>query len=115
MVRDVAELNLLGDGSIPSWKDHNFIRDSVFTDKKSCLNTILSLRLVQYSLGDTESVHKDFLTNPKLKQWIECLKSAHKQSAAPASIDEPTFKKMEVDVVNIQNCHMTNTGLHIYF
>ena len=42
MVRDVAELNLLGDGSIPSWKDHNFIRDYVFTDKKNCLNTILS-------------------------------------------------------------------------
>ena len=115
MVRDVAELNLLGDGSIPSWKDHNFIRDYVFTDKKNCLNTILSLRLVQYSLRDAESVHKDFLTNPKLKQWIECIKSAHK---TPASIDEPngkTFKMIEVDVVNIQNFHVTNTGLHIYF
>ena len=35
MLRDVAEITLLGDGSIPSWKDHNVIRDYVFTDKKT--------------------------------------------------------------------------------
>ena len=60
---------------------------------------------------------QDFVNNPKLKEWVECFKSAHKQQVTPASIDElngKPFELIEVDGVNIQNFHVTNIGLHIY-
>ncbi len=95
-IQNVIGINLLGDGSIPYWKDGKFIRDYSFVDQKNAKNKITSLRLIQYSLGDVDLNHSDLQENEKLRQWIEFFKSAHEKEIAPPSIDESVKKAYDM-------------------
>jgi len=58
--------------------------------KKNSVNNVRALLIISsIFFGDTESGHKEFVDNPKLKEWVEFFKSAHKQQVTPASIDKP--------------------------
>jgi predicted transposase/invertase (TIGR01784 family) len=105
-IQDVIGINLLGEGSIPYWKDGNFIRDYILVDQRSSKNKIPSLRLIQYSLGDVDLNHPDLQENDKLKQWIEFFKSAHEKQSTPPSVDESVKKAYEmirVDTLKAQH------------
>lgn len=95
-IQNVIGINLLGDGSIPYWKDGKFIRDYTLVDQLNSRNKMLSLRLIQYSLGDAGLDHQDLKDNNKLRQWIDFFKSAHEKKSPPPSIDDPVKKAYEM-------------------
>lgn len=91
-IQNVIGINLLGDGSVPYWKDGRFIRDYTFVDQRGSGHKIPSMRLIQYSLGDADLKHKDLKDNAELKQWIDFFKSAHEKDSIPPTVDESVKK-----------------------
>ena len=70
--------------------------------KKNSVNKVRALLIIgSIFFGDAESGHKDFVNNPKLKEWIEFFKSAHKQQVTPASINKPVRKTYEMICVDV--------------
>jgi predicted transposase/invertase (TIGR01784 family) len=105
-IRDVIGVNLLGDGSIPYWRDGNFVRDYTFIDQRNHRNKIPSLRLIQYSLGDVALDHPDLKENDPLRQWIDFFKSAHLKDDTPPLVEEAVRKAYDmvrVDTLKAQH------------
>jgi predicted transposase/invertase (TIGR01784 family) len=105
-IQNVIGVNLLGDGSVPYWKDGKFIRDYTFVDQRGSGHKIPSLRLIQYSLGDADLNHEDLKDNEDLKQWIEFFKSAHEKDSIPQSVDESVKKAYSmIEVAKLKKEH----------
>ena len=100
-IREVIGVYLLGDGDTAYWHESGkFMRKYVVRDEYDHENTIPSLRLFQYSLGDVNLNHPDLQKNERLKQWLDFFKSAHEKQSIPDELSEPVKKAYDMMRIN---------------